>query len=470
MSDANFHLRLNRERFEISEAFLEKYNRPGPRYTSYPTAPVWQDDFGPDDLEAFYATADAARAPVSLYMHLPFCESLCLFCACNVVITKDHSVAPPYLQTLEREIEHVSRFVSRDRPVVQFHWGGGTPTYLTPEQMEQLFHFTAERFHFAPDAEIGIEIDPRVTTHAHLESLRKLGFNRLSMGIQDFHPEVQEAIHRVQPLEMTRDLIAGARALGFDSINVDLIYGLPLQTAERFAHTVEQVVGLNPDRVAMFSYAHVPWLRKQQGALATRLPEGMEKFHIFRAGLEHFMGAGYQYIGMDHFAKPGDELAIAQRDRTLHRNFQGYTTKAGADLYGMGVSAIGGTRGCYAQNDRDVAGYRKRVESRGIATMRGYRLTEEDLLRRTVINRILCHGVLIKSEIEKEFGIRFDETFASEIARLGSFVEDGLIELEAGTISTSLLGRIFIRNVAMVFDPYLEKQKLESRQLFSKTL
>ena len=470
MSDANFHLRLNRERFEISEAFLEKYNRPGPRYTSYPTAPVWQDDFGPDDLEAFYATADAARAPVSLYMHLPFCESLCLFCACNVVITKDHSVAPPYLQTLEREIEHVSRFVSRDRPVVQFHWGGGTPTYLTPEQMEQLFHFTAERFHFAPDAEIGIEIDPRVTTHAHLESLRKLGFNRLSMGIQDFHPEVQEAIHRVQPLEMTRDLIAGARALGFDSINVDLIYGLPLQTAERFAHTVEQVVGLNPDRVAMFSYAHVPWLRKQQGALATRLPEGMEKFHIFRAGLEHFMGAGYQYIGMDHFAKPGDELAIAQRDRTLHRNFQGYTTKAGADLYGMGVSAIGGTRGCYAQNDRDVAGYRKRVESRGIATMRGYRLTEEDLLRRTVINRILCHGVLIKSEIEKEFGIRFDETFASEIARLGSFVEDGLIELEAGTISTSLLGRIFIRNIAMVFDPYLEKQKLESRQLFSKTL
>ncbi len=470
MSDANFHLRLNRERFEISEAFLEKYNRPGPRYTSYPTAPVWQDDFGPDDLEAFYATADAARAPVSLYMHLPFCESLCLFCACNVVITKDRSVAPPYLQTLEREIEHVSRFVSRDRPVVQFHWGGGTPTYLTPEQMEQLFHFTAERFHFAPDAEIGIEIDPRVTTHAHLESLRKLGFNRLSMGIQDFHPEVQEVIHRVQPLEMTRDLIAGARALGFDSINVDLIYGLPLQTAERFAHTVEQVVGLNPDRVAMFSYAHVPWLRKQQGALATRLPEGMEKFHIFRAGLEHFMGAGYQYIGMDHFAKPGDELAIAQRDRTLHRNFQGYTTKAGADLYGMGVSAIGGTRGCYAQNDRDVAGYRKRVESRGIATMRGYRLTEEDLLRRTVINRILCHGVLIKSEIEKEFGIRFDETFASEIARLGSFVEDGLIKLEAGTISTSLLGRIFIRNVAMVFDPYLEKQKLESRQLFSKTL
>jgi oxygen-independent coproporphyrinogen-3 oxidase len=470
MSDSNLHLQLNRERFEISEQFLEKYNRPGPRYTSYPTAPVWQDDFGPDDLEQFYAIANEARTTVSLYMHLPFCESLCLFCACNVVITKDHGVAPPYIETLEREIDHVSRFVSRDRPVVQFHWGGGTPTYLTPEQMEQLFHYTAERFTFARDAEIGIEIDPRVTTRAHLETLRRLGFNRLSMGIQDFHPEVQAAIHRIQPLEMTRDLIQVARQLGFDSINVDLIYGLPLQTAERFAHTVEQVVTLSPDRVAMFSYAHVPWLRKQQGALATRLPEGMEKFRIFRAGLEHFLGAGYLYIGMDHFARPGDELAVAQQNRTLHRNFQGYTTKAGADLYGMGVSAISGIGSCYAQNDRDVAPYRGRVERRGIATMRGYRLSADDLLRRAVISRILCHGVLHKSEIEREFGIDFRQAFAPEMARLDSFVSDGLVELDGDCIRTSLLGRIFIRNIAMVFDPYLEKQKLESRPLFSKTL
>ncbi len=470
MTDSSLHLKLNRERFEISEAFLAKYNRPGPRYTSYPTAPVWQDDFGPDDLEQFYAKANEARTPVSLYMHLPFCESLCLFCACNVVITKDHSVAPPYIETLEREIEHVGRFVSRDRPIVQFHWGGGTPTYLTPEQMEQLFRYTAERFTFAPDAEIGIEIDPRVTTQEHLEALRRLGFNRLSMGIQDFHPEVQEAIHRIQPLEMTRGLIEAARKLGFDSINVDLIYGLPLQTAERFGHTVEQVVALAPDRVAMFSYAHVPWLRKQQGALATRLPEGMEKFRIFRAGLEHFLDAGYQYIGMDHFARPGDELAVAQRERTLHRNFQGYTTKAGADLYGMGVSAISSVGACYAQNDRDVATYRNLVERRGIATMRGYRLTADDLLRRTVINRILCHGVLFKSQIAREFGIDFDRTFATEIARLAPFVSDGLVELDGDAIRTSLLGRIFIRNIAMVFDPYLEKQKLDSRQLFSKTL
>src|SRR5262249_49087172 len=276
--------------------------------------------------------------------------------------------------------------------------------------------------------------------------------------------------HRIQPLDMTRDLIETARYLGFDSINVDLIYGLPLQTAERFAHTVEQVVALSPDRVAMFSYAHVPWLRKQQGALATRLPEGMEKFHIFRAGLEHFLNAGYQYIGMDHFARPNDELAVAQRERTLHRNFQGYTTKAGADLYGMGVSAISGISGSYSQNDRDVASYRTRVESRGIATMRGYRLTKDDLLRRAVISRMLCHGILIKSEIEREFDISFDETFAPESARLKPFIEDGLLEVTGDAIRASLLGRIFIRNIAMVFDPYLERQKLESRPLFSKTL
>jgi oxygen-independent coproporphyrinogen III oxidase len=470
MSESSLHLELNRERFEISEAFLEKYNRPGPRYTSYPTAPVWQDDFGPGDLEQFYATANSARTPVSLYMHLPFCESLCLFCACNVVINKDHGVAPPYIATLEREIDHVSRFVSRDRPVVQFHWGGGTPTYLAPEQLDQLFHYTAERFTFAPDAEIGVEIDPRVTTRAHLETLRRLGFNRLSMGIQDFNLEVQQAVHRVQPLEMTRDLITAARQLGFESINVDLIYGLPLQTAERFAYTVEQVVALAPDRVAMFSYAHVPWLHKQQGALATRLPEGMEKFRIFRAGLEHFQGAGYLYIGMDHFARPNDELAVAQRERTLHRNFQGYTTKAGADLYGMGVSAISGVGRCYAQNERVVEPYRERVGIRGIATMRGYRLSDDDLLRRAIISRILCHGVLHKSEIEREFGIVFDQTFAGEIARLGSFLSDGLVELEGDLIRTTMLGRVFIRTIAMVFDPYLEKQKLESRPLFSKTL
>jgi oxygen-independent coproporphyrinogen-3 oxidase len=456
-------IELNREKFRISEEFLARYNRPGPRYTSYPTAPVWQEDFGPDDLEGVYAQAEAARTHVSLYMHLPFCESLCLFCACNVVITKDHSSAPPYLATLKREIEHVSRFVSRARQVVQFHWGGGTPTYLTPAQMEDLFGYTAERFSFSPDAEIGIEVDPRVTSLQHLESLRRLGFNRLSLGIQDFDPEVQEAVHRIQPYEMTRDLIAR-------SINVDLIYGLPFQTADHFARSVEQTLTLDPDRVALFSYAHVPWLRKQQGAFATHLPEGLEKFRIFRTGLEKFLGVGYQYIGMDHFAKPDDELAVAQRNRTLHRNFQGYTTKAGADLYGMGVSAISGLESSYAQNYRELPRYTEAVERRGIATMRGYRLSEDDHLRRALISRLLCHAVILKDEISAEFGINFDEYFAPELARLAPFVEDKLVEYAPGEIRVTLLGRIFIRNVALLFDPYLEKQHLAERPLFSKTL
>jgi oxygen-independent coproporphyrinogen-3 oxidase len=470
MAEQSAEFNIAKENFRISEDFLAKYNTPGPRYTSYPTAPVWNDNFGVKDLESAYSDADAAGTPMSLYMHLPYCESLCLFCACNVVITKDHSVVPPYLVTLQQEIERVAKHVSRKREVVQFHWGGGTPTYLTPPQMEQLFGFARERFTFAPDAEIGIEVDPRVTSREHLETLRRLGFNRLSLGIQDFHPEVQEAIHRVQPYEATRDMISYARELGFDSINVDLIYGLPYQSAERFRATVSQVLTLAPDRVAMFSYAHVPWLKKQQGAFQTHLPEGIEKFRIFCAGLQTFLDAGYLYIGMDHFARPGDELAIAQQSRTLHRNFQGYTTKAGADLYGMGVSAISAIGRAYGQNFRDVAGYGAAIDRGGLATMRGYHLNDDDVLRRTVINRLLCHTLIRKSEIDAEFGINFDDYFATELAHLEPFVADGLVVLDQNEISVTWLGRIFIRNIAMVFDAYLEKQKLDSRPLFSKTL
>jgi oxygen-independent coproporphyrinogen III oxidase len=470
MTLAHPSLHQMREELRVGEDFLAKYNRPGPRYTSYPTAPVWNDAFGPDDLVRVHEEAERAKTPVSLYMHIPFCESLCLFCACNVVIEKNKAVSPPYLGILKREAERVSRSVSQDRPVVQFHWGGGTPTYLTPSQIEDLFGFTRERFHFAPDAEIGIEIDPRVTSLEHLETLRKLGFNRLSMGIQDFHPDVQKAIHRIQPFEMTRDLLFAARHLGFDSINVDLIYGLPYQTPDRFAHTVDQILELTPDRVALFSYAHVPWLKKQQGSFAAHLPEGMEKFEIFRIGLLKFLEAGYLYIGMDHFAKPGDELALSQQNRTLHRNFQGYTTKAGADLYGMGITAISGFQNAYAQNHRDIPSWEKAVNARGIATMRGYHLSNEDRLRRAVINRLLCHTVAVKDEISREFGIDFDKYFEEELRRLEPFREDGLVLLDQGQIRATWLGRIFIRNLAMIFDPYLEKQQLIAKPLFSKTL
>ena len=459
-----------RGELRVGEEFLAKYNRPGPRYTSYPTAPVWNDSFGPSDLEKVFGEAEAAKTPVSLYMHIPFCESLCLFCACNVVIQKNKSVAPPYIDVLKRETDRVSRSISKDRPVVQFHWGGGTPTYLSPEQIEDLFEFTRERFHFAPDSEIGIEVDPRVTSRAHLETLRKLGFNRLSMGIQDFHPDVQKAVHRLQPYEMTRDLLFSARRMGFESINVDLIYGLPYQTPESFGHTVDQIIGLSPDRIALFSYAHVPWLKKQQGSFIAHLPEGMVKFEIFRTGLLKFVEAGYLYIGMDHFAKPGDELAVSQQKRTLHRNFQGYTTKAGADLYGMGITAISGIQSAYAQNYRDIPSWQKAVDERGLTTMRGYHLSEEDCLRRAVISRLLCHTVLVKDEISREFGVDFDEHFAEELRRFEPFREDGLVLLEPNEIRATWLGRIFIRNLAMVFDPYLEKQQLAAKPLFSKTL
>ena len=459
-----------REELRVSEAFLARYNRPGPRYTSYPTAPVWNDAFGPADLQTAHAEADAAKTPVSLYMHLPFCESLCLFCACNVIIQKDKRVSIPYFDVLKKEIARVGAAVSRDREVVQFHWGGGTPTYSTPAQLEDLFDYTRERFAFSPDAEIGIEVDPRVTSRGHLETLRRLGFNRLSMGIQDFHEPVQRAINRIQPYEMTRDLIQAARGLGFDSINVDLIYGLPYQTAETFAHTVDQIMGLAPDRIALFSYAHVPWLKKQQGSFAAHLPEGMQKFEIFRTGLLKFVEAGYLYIGMDHFAKPGDELATAQAKRTLHRNFQGYTTKAGADLYGMGVTAISGFRNAYAQNFRELAAWEKAVGERGIATMRGYHLSTEDRLRREVISRLLCHTVIPKREICGAFGIDFDEHFAAELRRLELPREDGLLTIDRDEIRATWLGRIFIRNLAMLFDPYLEQQQLNAKPLFSKTL
>src|SRR5499427_4920858 len=459
-----------RRELHVSEEFLARYNRPGPRYTSYPTAPVWNDAFGLADLEEVHSAADAARTPVSLYMHLPFCESLCLFCACNVIIQKDKNATLPYFEVLKKEIARIAQSVSRERQVVQFHWGGGTPTYSSPAQLEDLFGYTKEQFHVSSDAEIGIEVDPRVTSREHLETLSRLGLNRLSMGIQDFHEPVQKAIHRIQPYEITRDLLQSARALGFDSINVDLIYGLPYQTPETFAHTVDQIIELAPDRVALFSYAHVPWLKKQQGAFAAFLPEGMQKFEIFRTGLLKFLEAGYLYIGMDHFAKPDDELATAQTNRTLHRNFQGYTTKAGADLYGMGVTAISGFRNAYAQNFRDLSAWDKAVRERGLATMRGYHLSPEDRLRREVIGRLLCHTVIPKQEINEAFAVDFDEHFADELRRLETPAEDGLLIISKEEIRATWLGRIFIRNLAMLFDPYLEKQRLDAQPLFSKTL
>jgi len=463
-------INIQTETLNVTEAILARYNVPGPRYTSYPTAPEWIDSFGPGDFESALAESNALRPapPLSIYIHLPFCESLCLFCGCNVVINKNHEVLHPYLQNLEREIDRIALRLDPSRPVVQMHWGGGTPTYLSPAQMENLLQHIRQRFTFAPDAEAGIEVDPRTTNEAHITTLRRLGFNRISMGIQDFNPLVQKTVHRVQPYEMTRAVFDLCREQGFESINVDLIYGLPYQTPDSFVDSIEKVIGLNPDRVAMFSYAHVPWLKKQQGSFARHIPQGMDKFRIFRAGIERFTRAGYLYIGMDHFARPDDELCIAQRDRTLHRNFQGYTTKAGADLFGMGVSSISGLGRVYAQNFRVLRDYYGAIEQNRIPTMRGIRLTDDDFIRRAIISRILCHCVLHKQEVEREFHLRFDEYFAEELAHLKQLADDGLVVVTPEAVSVTSLGRIFIRNVGMVFDSYLRRPR--ERPVFSKTL
>lgn len=462
---------LGGEQINFPIEILEKYNQPGPRYTSYPTAPEWSDSFGEADWLAAIEETRTSHAPLSLYVHLPFCQSLCLFCGCNVIISKKHEeVSAPYLTRLKQEITRMSHRINPARQVEQLHWGGGTPTYLSAAQIEELFNHLKAHFNFAPDAEIGIEIEPRTTSEEQCRTLRRLGFNRVSMGVQDFDPLVQKTIHRIQPYEMTKAVFDTCRELGFASINVDLIYGLPHQSVESFSQTVEKILTLNPDRIALFSYAHVPWLKKQQGSFANHLPMGVEKFRIFRRAIEMLTEAGYRYIGMDHFARPEDELCLAQDDRTLTRNFQGYTTKAGCDLYAFGVSAISSLENVYAQNWRDLPEYYAAIDEGHLPVMRGMRVTADDKLRRAVINRVLCHGWLPKAEIEREFEIKFDEYFAPDLARLAELERDQLVQLKPDAIEVTTLGRIFMRNVAMAFDAYLNQPAQTRQRVFSRTL
>jgi oxygen-independent coproporphyrinogen III oxidase len=456
---------------DVSLELLQRYNVQGPRYTSYPTAPMWRQEYGAADYEKILTSVASAApaAPLSLYFHLPFCEQLCYFCGCTVVITGSrHGLEDPYFGIVAREIDWVADRVGSGRPVVQLHWGGGTPTYFPPALLEKLGRRIFDRFPLAPGAELGVEIDPRVTTREHLETLARLGFNRLSMGVQDFDPRVQAAINRIQPYEATRRLVEDARALGFPSVNMDLIYGLPYQTPETFSATIDRVLEIAPDRLAVYSYANVPWMKKHQNVLVPHLPDEATKFGIFRKALERFTEAGFEYIGMDHFARPDDELARARRDRTLHRNFQGYTTKAGTDLVGFGMSAIGSVGDFYVQNRRELAAYRQAVDDTGSATFRGVHLSSDDALRRTVIENLLCHGVVVKREIEARFGVAFDETFASALERLRPCADDGLVELSDEAVRATSLGRIFLRNLAMPFDAYLETAP--EKPVFSRTL
>ncbi|HEY2797762.1 MAG TPA: oxygen-independent coproporphyrinogen III oxidase [Thermoanaerobaculia bacterium] len=462
---------------DVSVDLLRRYNVQGPRYTSYPTAPMWRQDLSPADYGTILEKSGEGPepAPLSLYVHLPFCEKLCYFCGCTVVITGSrHVPESEYLDVLEREIDWVSERVDpnradgRRRQIVQLHWGGGTPTYFPPELLERLARRLFDRFTFASDAEIGIEVDPRVTTPQQLETLARLGFNRLSMGVQDFDPKVQAAINRIQPEADTRRLVEQARGLGFSSLNIDLIYGLPHQTPETFAATIDRVLSIGPDRLAVYSYANVPWMKKHQTVLEPHLPAERTKFEIFRTALSRFTSAGFEYIGMDHFARPEDELARARRDRTLHRNFQGYTTKAGTDLIGFGMSAIGSVGDHYVQNRRELPAYRQSVDAEGAASFRGIRLSPEDRLRRAVIGSLLCHGVVVKSEIERRFAIDFDAHFGDALEKLEGCAADGLVELSREEIRATELGRVFLRNLAMPFDAYLEAAP--EKPVYSRTL
>lgn len=458
----------------VTPDLLRKYDQPGPRYTSYPTAVEFSSAY---DASAYFRSLEEASRhlhdPLSLYVHLPFCEHRCTFCGCNVVITQHRTVAEKYLGYLHREIREVARRLQPRRKVVQYHWGGGTPTYLNLEQMRALQQVVSECFDILPDAEAAIEVDPRVTSRAQIDLLRSMGFNRLSMGVQDFDPDVQAIINRKQTESQTRELFAYSRSAGFASINIDLIYGLPLQKPETFAKTLDTVIELRADRVAVYSYAHVPWLRTQQkGFDPAMLPSGEQKLELFCLARDAFLRAGYREIGMDHFAVPEDELAKAVETRTLSRNFMGYTVKAAPDMIGVGVSAIGDVAGAYAQNQKKLPRYYDAIDQGSLPIDRGYRLSADDQLRRFVITQLMCNFHLDKRAVEERFGIVFDLAFERELAQLSrpdGLIANGFVSLSREAVHVEPLGRLFVRNVAMLFDRYLLDKKTDA-PIFSRTV
>jgi oxygen-independent coproporphyrinogen-3 oxidase len=465
---AEFDLDLER-----AERILPRYAVEGPRYTSYPTAPVWSESYGPAELREELARRDVGPDDgLSLYVHVPFCEALCHFCACNRVVTRNRALAAAYLDTIAREVAAVREAVAVPRPATQLHWGGGTPTYLAPDQVRRLHRTVSDAFPLAPGAEVSIEVDPRVTTQAHVDALRECGFNRISMGVQDFDPRVQEAVHRIQPVAITRELVERSRAAGFASVNFDLIYGLPHQSEAGFDRTLDAVLDLAPDRIALYSYAHVTWLAKQQrGFEREDLPSAPTKLRIFLQAIRRFLEAGYRFVGLDHFALPEDELCRALDDGTLRRNFMGHTTQAGVDLLGFGPSAISELRGGYAQSQRQLPAWEAAVRAQGVATMRGHQLTGEDRERRFAIGRILCHGELRAAEFAREFGRALRSAYAAELASLEGAARDGLVEIEAdGSLRVTPLGRLLARNLAMAFDAYLSSQRAAGRPMFSQTV
>jgi oxygen-independent coproporphyrinogen III oxidase len=455
---------------------VRRFDRPGPRYTSYPTAVEFNEAVGEAAyLDALRRANVRPEAPLSLYAHLPFCEHRCLFCGCHVVITPHMPVAEKYLAYIKREIELLAERLPDRRAVVQMHWGGGTPTYYSPAQLRDLARHIRGHFDFVDGAELAIEVDPRVTSRDHLETLAELGFNRLSMGVQDLTPEVQAAITRNQSYDETAELVRQARELGFtEGINLDLIYGLPLQEPETFGRNLDQVIGLRPDRVAVYSFAYVPWIRGHQKKLdQATLPSAEVKLELYLMAMDRFLDAGYEPIGMDHFALPDDELAVAAGAGRLHRNFMGYTVMPASDMVAVGISGIGEVQQGFFQNEKKLSTYYEALDAGRLPVARGYLLDEDDRIRQYVIQQIMCNFVVRKADVRERFGVEFDVYLAESLARLDDVRAAGFVVLDDDGLRVTPQGRVFVRNVCMAFDRYLlEKERARDgeRPVFSRTV
>jgi len=452
---------------------IRRYDLAGPRYTSYPTAVQFHGQVGSFDLLHALRDSRKAQRPLSLYVHVPFCANICYYCACNKVITKDRGRALPYLQRLEQEIQLIACHLDPAQKVEQLHFGGGTPTFLSHDELRQLMAHLRTHFNLLDDdsGDYGIEIDPREADWSTMGLLRELGFNRVSIGLQDLDPAVQRAVNRLQSLEETRAVIDAARTLQFRSINVDLIYGLPKQTPDSFARTVDEVINLQPDRLSVFNYAHLPErFMPQRRINSQELPTPAQKLDMLQRTIIQLTEAGYRYIGMDHFALPDDELAIAQEESTLQRNFQGYTTHGHCDLIGLGVSAISQIGDLYCQNSSDLNQYQNSLASAQLATCRGLIGNADDRIRRAVIQQLICHFSLAFADIEHSFNIDFQGYFAEIWPQLQQMAKDGLITLDAEKISVLPAGRLLVRSVCMVFDAYLQEAQQHSQQRFSRVI
>lgn len=449
---------------------IKKYDKSGPRYTSYPTAIQFTEGFGEQEYFHQVKLSNERNTPLSLYFHIPFCDTICYYCGCNKIVTKNRNHAQPYLDAVYKELALQGKLFNATRIVKQLHWGGGTPTFISHEQMTELMQQTRRHFTLLDDdsGEYSIELDPREVTPSSIKLLRTLGFNRISLGVQDFNPKVQQAVNRIQSYKETRDVIIAARKNNFHSISLDLIYGLPFQTVDSFNETVDKVLDLEPDRLSVFNYAHLPEMFKTQRQIKSEdLPSAEVKLAILQQVTNKLINAGYEYIGMDHFAKPTDELSIAQKEKKLYRNFQGYSTNSDCDLVALGITSIGKVADSYSQNIKTIKKYTEVVESDKLPIFRGIALSQDDILRREVINQLICHFELNFKDIENAFEINFSDYFHDELNMMLEMQDDSLLELTKDKILVLPEGKLLIRNICMVFDVYIKKNK---GQRFSKTI